>query len=357
MKLALPAGTSSYLIRVFIQDTTSTVGAGKSGLTYASITWYYSKVGQSGSTAVTAAAGTLGTWTSGGFVAVDATNMPGVYEIGVPNACLSGNTVHMTIAGSGFFCAPIEIQTDNMPMAAGPTAVAIRTEMDSNSTKLANLDATVSSRLATSGYTAPTTPPTANAIAAQVMTSLGTGSGLTSLAQASQLAADLTTLAGDITAAVATLETAISAGGSGGEISGFSSSALTALTTALRGLSLGVFSSTIQLPDGSWLVQVTQGDDHLVSNGNPLGNFVVPDAALVGTTAFLALHFNDQPDVVTVGIEVTEIGQVLPFELPSGVSANMSPGQGRCSVRFVKSSPAWQSTRIFAAAICYPRFG
>ncbi len=38
---------------------------------------------------------------------------------------------------------------------AAPTAVAIRTEMDSNSTKLANLDATTSSRLATAGYAAP----------------------------------------------------------------------------------------------------------------------------------------------------------------------------------------------------------
>jgi hypothetical protein len=35
------------------------------------------------------------------------------------------------------------------------TAVDIRQEMDSNSTKLANLDATVSSRLASSAYTAP----------------------------------------------------------------------------------------------------------------------------------------------------------------------------------------------------------
>jgi hypothetical protein len=39
--------------------------------------------------------------------------------------------------------------------SAPPSAASIRAEMDSNSTKLANLDATVSSRLATSGYTAP----------------------------------------------------------------------------------------------------------------------------------------------------------------------------------------------------------
>jgi hypothetical protein len=51
------------------------------------------------------------------------------------------------------------------PPAAGPTAVAIRQEMDANSTKLANLDATVSSRLASSAYTAPPAAgPTAVAI-------------------------------------------------------------------------------------------------------------------------------------------------------------------------------------------------
>lgn len=38
---------------------------------------------------------------------------------------------------------------------AAPSVTAIRTEMDSNSTKLANLDATISSRLASASYTAP----------------------------------------------------------------------------------------------------------------------------------------------------------------------------------------------------------
>jgi hypothetical protein len=45
-----------------------------------------------------------------------------------------------------------------------PTVVQTRQEMDSNSTKLANLDAAVSSRLAATSYTAPSTPPTAAAI-------------------------------------------------------------------------------------------------------------------------------------------------------------------------------------------------
>jgi hypothetical protein len=53
-----------------------------------------------------------------------------------------------------------------------PTVVQIRQEMDSNSTKLSNLDASVSSRLAGSAYTAPTTPPTAAQIATAVEGSL-----------------------------------------------------------------------------------------------------------------------------------------------------------------------------------------
>jgi hypothetical protein len=47
--------------------------------------------------------------------------------------------------------------TRTLTSASGPTAVQIRQEMDSNSTKLANLDATVSSRLAPSGTLAVVT--------------------------------------------------------------------------------------------------------------------------------------------------------------------------------------------------------
>lgn len=50
-------------------------------------------------------------------------------------------------------------------LTALPTAVQIRTEMDNNSTKLANLDATTSSRLASASYTAP---PTAAAIRGEI---------------------------------------------------------------------------------------------------------------------------------------------------------------------------------------------
>lgn len=63
--------------------------------------------------------------------------------------------------------------------SSAPSVVQIRQEMDSNSTKLANLDTTVSSRLAPSGTLAVVTTltnaptvPTAAAIASQVRTEL-----------------------------------------------------------------------------------------------------------------------------------------------------------------------------------------
>jgi hypothetical protein len=113
-----------------------------------------------------------------------------------------------------------------------PTVVQIRTEMDSNSTKLANLDATissrsslttgdlpsvpsaasvasavrteltelsnldasVSSRLAGSAYTAPTSAPSASAVATAVRTELGTELGRIDQSISSRLAsADYTT--------------------------------------------------------------------------------------------------------------------------------------------------------------------
>jgi hypothetical protein len=92
MKRKVNAGVTSLIERVFIRNTSTTSSvAGLTGLTYSSsgLTLYYCRAGDTSSTAVTLSAGTLGTWSSGGFVAVDGTNMPGVYEIGIPNAAVA----------------------------------------------------------------------------------------------------------------------------------------------------------------------------------------------------------------------------------------------------------------------------
>ena len=83
---------------------------------------------------------------------------------------------------------------------APPAASAIRSEMDSNSSKLANLDATTSSRLAGSNYTAP---PSASTIAAAVWASVV---GATSTA-AQILRAMAAAVAGKLSGAGTTTET------------------------------------------------------------------------------------------------------------------------------------------------------
>lgn len=86
------AGTTSKIIEVFISDSSSGTGAGLAGLAYntAGLSVYYHRSGSStASTSVTLATMTLGTWVSGGFVAIDGTNMPGWYAFGIPDAALA----------------------------------------------------------------------------------------------------------------------------------------------------------------------------------------------------------------------------------------------------------------------------
>lgn len=91
MDAIVKKGTTSRRMRVWIADASKSDGRGLTGLAWNSsgLAWYYLRDGDSNETQVTLASASLGTWTSGGFVEVDATNMPGWYEIGIPNAVLA----------------------------------------------------------------------------------------------------------------------------------------------------------------------------------------------------------------------------------------------------------------------------
>ncbi len=87
-KLQLKAGTTSKTVKVFIQDTT---GAALTGLAFGTsgLTAYFIREGAAASVAITLITATLGTWVSGGFIVVDGTNMPGLYELDLPDAALA----------------------------------------------------------------------------------------------------------------------------------------------------------------------------------------------------------------------------------------------------------------------------
>ena len=119
MKLSIKAGSTSESVNIFIQDSSSTVGAGLAGLAYNSsgLTAYYTFAGANATaTAITLA--TLATvttaYSSGGFIEIDATNMPGWYRLDIPNACVAGSkgrsvAIHLKGA-TNMAPLPIEIE-------------------------------------------------------------------------------------------------------------------------------------------------------------------------------------------------------------------------------------------------------
>lgn len=132
MKLQLVKGSTSKQVTVFVQDSSSSVGAGLTGLVFntASLSAYYYREGAASATAITLATMTLGTWATGGFVVVDGTNMPGVYSLGLPDAALASgaNSVVVMLKGAADM-APVllEIQLTDVnlhdPVRGGMTAL------------------------------------------------------------------------------------------------------------------------------------------------------------------------------------------------------------------------------------------
>ncbi len=115
-KLTVKAqSTANRIEHVFIQDSTSTTGAGKTGLTNASVTVYYFRPKDTSATSVSlTGTGSLGTYTSGLFKEVDATNMPGLYELHLPNGVFTSVTDvnHAVVMVKGSGIAPVLLEYD-----------------------------------------------------------------------------------------------------------------------------------------------------------------------------------------------------------------------------------------------------
>lgn len=102
--MLIKAGATSRSIDIWVPDSTSTSGAGKTGLAYntASLKAYYRKGATGSATAITLATQTVGgAFSSGGFVEVDATNMPGLYRFDIPNAAIdTAGFTHIVFSGA-----------------------------------------------------------------------------------------------------------------------------------------------------------------------------------------------------------------------------------------------------------------
>ncbi len=128
MKLSILAGSTSQTVNVFVQDSSSSTGAALTGLAYntGSLTAYYA-LPKAAAVVITLATQTVtGAYSSGGFVEIDATNMPGWYRLDLPNATIaSGRFVAIHLKGATNMAPlPIEIEltaTDNQSTTAAGT--------------------------------------------------------------------------------------------------------------------------------------------------------------------------------------------------------------------------------------------
>jgi hypothetical protein len=98
---------------VFVQDSASTTGGGKTGIAYnaSGFTAYYVRPAGS-ATAITLATQTVtGAWSSGGWVEVDATNLPGIYRFDIPNAVFATGVDHAVVMLKGASgMAPVSLE-------------------------------------------------------------------------------------------------------------------------------------------------------------------------------------------------------------------------------------------------------
>ena len=175
MKLKLKAGTTSKLLRVFVQDSSSTTGAGLTGVAHnaAGLCAYYICEGQSSTTEITLYSGTTGTYSSGCWNEIDATYMPGVYELGLPDAVIGSGAASTVVYVKGATnMAPclVEIELD-----------AVDYQSASNF-GLSNLDAAVSTRSTFDHSSNEVTTDSASRTASQAdVSALATASSIAAL--------------------------------------------------------------------------------------------------------------------------------------------------------------------------------
>jgi len=131
MTIQILGGSTSQTVRLFIQDTSKTDGSGLTGLVHntSGLTAYYAKGATGTATAITLATHTAGgAWTSGGFVAVDGTNMPGVYRLDVPNAALDSEVETIVMLRGAANMVPVLLRVMGGKAQANAVTVADKTD-------------------------------------------------------------------------------------------------------------------------------------------------------------------------------------------------------------------------------------
>ena len=182
----IKSGSTSQTIDIFVLNSSSTVGAGLTGLVFnsAGLSCYYRKGALGASTSVTLATLALITtpWATGGFKEVDATNMPGLYRFDIPNLALDTAGITVIYFKGATNMAPVVLEIEvvavdvfdgvRMGLTSLPNAVA---------GAINGVPLSVAAGGAVNTLQINGTAQTARDIGASVLLSPGTGTGQLSL--------------------------------------------------------------------------------------------------------------------------------------------------------------------------------
>lgn len=127
----IQGGSTSVMVPIFVQDTSSTTGAGLGSLVFntSGLAAKYRREGDSSWTSISLVTATAGTFTSGGFVS-DGGPVTGGYEVGVPNAALAAGVRWAQVAYYGAtnmlpVLLEFELDTINYEVANGKLPVTL----------------------------------------------------------------------------------------------------------------------------------------------------------------------------------------------------------------------------------------
>jgi hypothetical protein len=363
------AGSTSVVVPIFIQDSSSTTGAGLGSLVYNSsgLAAKYRRQGESSWTTISLVTATAGTFTSSGFVA-DGGPVTGGYELGVPNAALASGATWVQVAVYGatnMLAALIEIELDAVNYQDA-TRFGLSALPNANAGASGGLPLSVDTSGRVDVLKINGTSQTARDIGSSVLLSTGTGTGQLDFtsgvvkSNATQIAGSAVSTtsaqigvnvvnvggtvqtAGDIYSYVTTNIGALGANLSAIPKTGFKLAsdglaAITAWTVAITGNITGNLSGSI----GSYTGNTPQTGDAYARLGAPAGASTAADIAAIKSETDTILT-----DVNTGGGAIyTRLGA------PAGASIAADIASAASSASSAASSAATAVTQTTAAAI------
>ena len=150
-KQSVGLGTTGRIEYIYIIDSLSSTGLGKTGLVYntSGLTCYYVRNAASSSVVNLITQTPTGAWVSGGFCEIDQSNMPGIYRVDLPNAIFASGSDKAIVMLKGA-ANTIPVTLEYQLTAADPN---VFTSASIASTVWTNATRSITSNLDKDGYT------------------------------------------------------------------------------------------------------------------------------------------------------------------------------------------------------------